>query len=159
MSGLTLPTAGCLLRHRKMIFVTPNPKHQGATIRTKHVHKAAYDFVPKHHSTKRWAINRCLKLTVRGTGGSFCHLWWKNERPLGSEGFLFQRIAHSLTKGGKKTPRTGVFQRGPGGFCVCLEEGNPGLINPWWITRALSLLVGIQTTFGGNGPLTMGRVY
>ena len=40
---------------------------------------------------------------------------------------------------------------------------NPGLINPWLINRACNrgcpLLVGIQTTFGGNTPPIMGRVY
>ena len=35
---------------------------------------------------------------------------------------------------------------------------NPGLINPWLINRGCPLSVGIQTTFGGNTPLLVGRV-
>ena len=35
---------------------------------------------------------------------------------------------------------------------------NPGLINPWLINRKVSPLVGMQTTFGGNTPLILGRV-
>ena len=37
-------------------------------------------------------------------GGSFCHVWWKNDRSPCSEGFLFEGVANFLTKGGKKTP-------------------------------------------------------
>ena len=41
-----------------------------------------------------------------------------------------------------------------------LHNVDPGLINPWLILRGgCPLLVGIQTTFGGNTPLIMGRVY
>ena len=39
------------------------------------------------------------------TGGVFfCHLWWKIDRPPGSEGILFRRVANFLTKGGRKDP-------------------------------------------------------
>ena len=33
---------------------------------------------------------------------------------------------------------------------------NPGLINPWLINRGGPLIVGIQTTVGGNTPLNSG---
>ena len=42
-------------------------------------------------------------LANRVAGGSFCHLWSKNDRPP-CKGFLFEGVANLLTKGGKKRP-------------------------------------------------------
>ena len=45
---------------------------------------------------------------------------WKNDRPTGSQGFLFEGVANFLTKGGKKTPLNMIRLYG----CV-VPKGNP----------------------------------
>ena len=80
-----------------------------------------------------------------------------------------QEPQHRHTKARKST-QAGVLlyfgllsfkQLAPGPVAAydCRDNVNPGLINPWLINRGCPLLVGIQTTFGGNTPLIMGRVY
>ena len=66
----------------------------------------------------------------QSSGGSFCHLWWKHDRPPCSEAFLVEGVANFLAEGGKKTPLTEfqTIQSRPLPFpWVPPIEGNKGM--------------------------------
>ena len=108
------------------------------------------------HSSKTWAWQEGLESQAVLSSASTRLFLGYDVDPLLKTGSVFIMEARFFfvffQKKKKKLQKAGVWSRG---------NVNPGSQKPWLIFEggAQFLLVGIQTTFGGNTPLILGRVY